>query len=125
MTRPRTVLSCNECRTKKRYFRDWVYSTARVANVAARWSFVPSQALSFGARVDSRWTLKNRARGRLQTQIAFCVFVAISRFHNAQSPVYRCSFKDCIALLHSSNASAIDWYRFVISSICLMPPRSC
>jgi hypothetical protein len=39
---------------------------------------------------------------------AFCLSVAISRFHNAQSPVYRCSFKDCITLLHSSNASAID-----------------
>ena len=77
------------------------------------------------SRHDSRWTLKNRARGRLQTQIAFCVSVAIARFHNAQSPVYRCSFKDCITLLHSSNASAIDWYRFVISRMCLMPSRSC
>jgi hypothetical protein len=45
--------------------------------------------------------------------------------HNAQSPVYRCSFKDCITLLHPSNASAIDWYRLAISSMCLMPSRSC
>jgi hypothetical protein len=54
-----------------------------------------------------------------------CLSVAISRSHNAQSPVYRCSFKDCITLLHSSNASPIDWYRFAISSMCLMPSRSC